>query len=90
MLYITTFIVSFITTTFLFFKFFKMEQIDCYPYLDTVKNIEKRAIKDLLSGSYNLKQIDLQLKALNNRIKHSHKLLLDCRYVAVSKNSSDN
>ncbi len=90
MSYIAVFITSLITTSFLFFKFFRPEQIGCYPYLDTVRKIEKEAMRNIFAGTYSPEIVDFQLRALNKKVKSSKKLLLDCKYVAISKNNNPN
>jgi hypothetical protein len=54
-----------------------------------VQKIKKEAVKKIFTGTYNPEELDLELRLLNKKVKSSKKLLLDCSYVAVSKNNSN-
>jgi hypothetical protein len=57
------------------------KKVDCYPYLERVEVLRSEALKKLKTDPKGaLKEFDASLKVLNERVKSSKTLLLDCGY----------
>lgn len=58
-------------------------EVYCFPYLKTVFGLQKEYTRKLIRFNANpnvVKELDLRLKALNEKVKNFHGFLIDCSF----------
>jgi len=81
--YLVVAITSFSISLLLLFLFTSRNEIGCFPYLETVFKLQRIYTKKLVKLHANplvVKELDLKLELLNEKIKNSQKFLLDCSF----------